>query len=200
MTHLVAVRVVLCNASPHIQRWDEGNLIRLRVDPVKEGTGTTMGLFGNKLPPVVIPPIRRADIAAAVAATPPKEQSWLTQAHAEIDYLSDLLPADEPVQGVARCAPSTTIGFWVGVILLTPLRLAAVYARYEKSRIVGEPTVQNFPFTDVSQLSFVAEKYLNVAYIDTKDGKRTTLEVGRDPAWTTSFMSLGKQTLNRSKF
>lgn len=123
-----------------------------------------MGLFGNKTPPppVVIPPIRRADIAAAVAATTPKEQGWLTQgggALAEIEYLSDLLPADEPVQGVARCAPSTTIGFWRGVILLTPLRLAAVYARHEKSRIVGEPTVQNFPFTDVSQLSFVAEKY-----------------------------------------
>ena len=179
------------------------NLARSPV--LKRRTTLSMGLFGKTQAPVALPPIRRADIAAAVAATTPEEQVALTQgalggALLEIEYLTGLLPQDERVVALARCVPSTTIGIWSGVIVLTPRRLVSVFAQHKKTQMLGEPTVTVLHFSDLVDISFLADKYLRIGYFDLRDGTRVTLSVGWSREWTIQFMNMAKQALNRSKF
>jgi hypothetical protein len=158
--------------------------------------GNIVPLFSKKQP-VAVPQIQREDMAAAVAATPPKESGFLANAMSDIEYLSDALPDDEQILSVAYCqAIQSGTG---GVIALTPKRVVAVISRDDKKHAPAEPTVYIFPFQDLTNISFRTE-ISTFGYFDMKDQERVTLQIGWDKKWPEVFMNSVKQQYNRSKF
>jgi len=163
--------------------------------------GEAMGLFSRAPAPVVAPPqIQREDMAAAVAATPPKEMQTLRHDLPEIEFLANALPAGEEILSVAH-ADTVQVDNLNGVIAITKSRLVAAIGRRDKrGQPVGEPTVFIFPFQDLTEITFRADKWFCYGYFHLRNQDAVTLMIGRDLAWSEVFMNAAKQQFNRSRF
>lgn len=160
-----------------------------------------MGLFG-KSAPVVPPKSKRQDLAAILQSAPPREMKQLSGMQPEIDYLSDLLPAEEPVLALASAA-GTGMGVALGVVALTPQRLVSVLGQRAKGRAVGVPAIESFDLCRIQNLSFGSKQVPGVrGYFATfvVDGQgQVMMDIGDDDRWADAFLNAVRQQVNRAR-
>jgi hypothetical protein len=164
-----------------------------------------MGLFG-KTRPTVQPVVERPDVAAAIKSAPIRELERLAWAQPELDYLSESLPIEENIVGIASCS-ATTAGITFGVIALTPNRLVAVIGQRSKGgpsgKVIGEPSVLVLDFRRLSNLTFGSKHVRGVAgYFATfsHEGQGDlVLDIGQDDNWADAFLNQARHQMNRAK-